>query len=89
MRDANPINFNIILECVDDFIQVDDEEIANAVLFLLEKHKIIVEGAGAASVATLLHQKINTQNHKKNWRSFKRRQYRCTNAKYHHRKRFI
>lgn len=57
MRDANPINFNIILECVDDFIQVDDEEIANAVLFLLEKHKIIVEGAGGASVATLLHQK--------------------------------
>ncbi|ELQ2138372.1 threonine ammonia-lyase, partial [Campylobacter jejuni] len=47
VRDANPINFNIILECVDDFIQVDDEEIANAVLFLLEKHKIIVEGAGA------------------------------------------
>ncbi|EFS6391767.1 threonine ammonia-lyase, partial [Campylobacter jejuni] len=45
VRDANPINFNIILECVDDFIQVDDEEIANAVLFLLEKHKIIVEGA--------------------------------------------
>lgn len=65
VRDANPINFNIILECVDDFIQVDDEEIANAVLFLLEKHKIIVEGAGAASVAALLHQKINTQNHKK------------------------
>lgn len=57
VRDANPINFNIILECVDDFIQVDDEEIANAVLFLLEKHKIIVEGAGAASVAALLHQK--------------------------------
>lgn len=55
VRDANPINFNIILECVDDFIQVDDEEIANAVLFLLEKHKIIVEGAGAASVAALLH----------------------------------
>lgn len=65
VRDVNPINFNIILECVDDFVQVDDEEIAEAVLFLLEKHKIIVEGAGAASVAALLHQKINTQNHKK------------------------
>ncbi|MCO6587727.1 pyridoxal-phosphate dependent enzyme, partial [Escherichia coli] len=54
VRDANPINFNIILECVDDFIQVDDEEIANAVLFLLERDKMIVEGAGAASVASLL-----------------------------------
>ncbi|AXP08625.1 threonine ammonia-lyase [Campylobacter hepaticus] len=65
VRDVNPINFNIILKCVDDFVLVNDEEIANAVLFLLEKHKIIVEGAGAASVAALLHQKIYTQNYKK------------------------
>ncbi|EAJ3790558.1 pyridoxal-phosphate dependent enzyme, partial [Campylobacter coli] len=55
----------IILECVDEFVQVDDEEIANAVLFLLEKHKIIVEGAGAASVAALLHQKIDIKDSKK------------------------
>ncbi len=65
VRDANPINLGIILECVDEFVQVDDEEIANAVLFLLEKHKIIVEGAGAASVAALLHQKIDIKNSKK------------------------
>ncbi|ELJ5669801.1 threonine ammonia-lyase, partial [Campylobacter coli] len=65
VRDANPINLGIILECVDEFVQVDDEEIANAVLFLLEKHKIIVEGAGAASVAALLHQKIDIKDSKK------------------------
>lgn len=65
VRDANPINFKIILESVDDFVLVDDEEIANAVLFLLEKHKIIVEGAGAASVAALLHQKTQPKNRKK------------------------
>ncbi len=59
VRDVSAKNLGIILECVDDFIQVDDEEIAEAVLFLLEKHKIIVEGAGAASVAALLHKKIN------------------------------
>ncbi|EAK9945834.1 threonine ammonia-lyase [Campylobacter lari] len=65
VRDVNKINFDIILECVDDFIQVDDEEIANAVLYLLEKHKITVEGAGASAVAALLHKKIDLKNHKK------------------------
>lgn len=65
VRDANPTNLKIILESVDDFVLVDDEEIANAVLFLLERYKIIVEGAGAASVAALLHQKLPLKNRKK------------------------
>lgn len=65
VRDVNKINFDIILECVDEFIQVDDEEIANAVLYLLEKHKMIVEGAGACAVATLLHKKVNLKGYKK------------------------
>ena len=65
VRDVNPINFNIILECVDDFVLVDDEEIAQGVLFLLEKHKIIVEGAGATCVASLLNKKFDLSNSKK------------------------
>ncbi|WP_279176676.1 threonine ammonia-lyase [Campylobacter insulaenigrae] len=65
VRDANKINFNIIVECVDEFIQVDDEEIANAVLYLLEKHKMIVEGAGASTIAALLHKKVNLDQCKK------------------------
>ncbi len=58
VRDVNEKNFNLILECVDDIVMVDDEEIANAVLFLLEKQKLVVEGAGAAGVAAILHHKI-------------------------------
>lgn len=65
VRDADPINLDIILQSVDDFVQLDDEEIANAVLFLLEKHKIIVEGAGAVGVAALLHHKIKLEGSKK------------------------
>ncbi|TEY00911.1 threonine ammonia-lyase [Campylobacter sp. US33a] len=65
VRDVNSVNLNIILESVDEFVQVDDKEIANAVLFLLEKHKIIVEGAGASAVAALLHHKINLKDSKK------------------------
>lgn len=62
VRDASEKTLSNILECVDEFVQVDDEEIANAILFLLESQKIVVEGAGAAGVAALMHGKIK---HKK------------------------
>lgn len=58
VRDVNEKNFAIIKQFVDDIITVDDEEIANAVLFLLEKQKLVVEGAGAVGVAAILHNKI-------------------------------
>ncbi len=58
VRDTSPKNLEYIKECVDELVLVDDEEIANAILFLLEKQKLVVEGAGAAGVAALLHDKI-------------------------------
>lgn len=58
VRDVNEDCFNIIKNNVDDIVMVSDEEIANAVLFLLEQHKQVVEGAGAASVAAIMHGKI-------------------------------
>ena len=59
VRDVCDMSFDIIKSCVDDIVLVDDEEIANAVLFLLEKHKMIVEGAGAVSVAALMHRNMD------------------------------
>ena len=58
VRDASETTLANILECVDEFVQVDDEEIANAILFLLETQKIVVEGAGAVGVASILHNKV-------------------------------
>ncbi len=58
VRDVNEKNLKYILEVVDDIVEVDDEEIANAILFLLEKQKLVVEGGGAVSVAALLHEKF-------------------------------
>ena len=58
VRDTSPKTLEYILESVDRFIGVDDEEIANAILFLLEKQKLSVEGAGAVGVAALLHKKL-------------------------------
>jgi len=65
VRDASPLTLAHILECVDRFIGVDDEEIANAILFLLERQKLVVEGAGAVAVAALLHDKLSHLKGKK------------------------
>lgn len=59
VRDASQITLSHILECVDEMVQVDDEEIANAILYLLEQQKIMVEGAGAVSVAAILEGKFD------------------------------
>lgn len=58
VRDTSSITLPHIIECVDRFISVDDAEIASAILFLLEKQKLVVEGAGAVGVAALLHEKL-------------------------------
>ena len=58
VRDVCEKNLNYILEVVDDIVKIDDEEIANAILFLLEKQKLVVEGGGAVAVAAILHDKI-------------------------------
>lgn len=65
VRDTSPITLKYILKNVDNFISVDDEEIASAILFLLEKQKLVVEGAGAVGVAALLHHKLEHLRGKK------------------------
>jgi threonine dehydratase len=59
VRSTNTKTLEYILECVDEVVQVEDEEIASAILFLLEKQKLVVEGAGATGVAALMHQKFD------------------------------
>ena len=59
VRDVNPQNLAHILECVDEIVEVDDEEIASAILFLLERQKLVVEGGGAAGVAAIMHHKFS------------------------------
>jgi threonine dehydratase len=50
--------FPILQEYVDDIVTVDEEEIATAVLRLLEREKTVVEGAGAVPLAALMTNKI-------------------------------
>jgi threonine dehydratase len=48
------LTFPIIQSLVDDVVTVNDEEIISAVLLLMERSKMLVEGAGAAGVAAML-----------------------------------
>ena len=49
-------------ELLDDIVHVEDDAIAEAITLLLERSKLVVEGAGAASVAALLHGAADGQN---------------------------
>ncbi|RXK04259.1 threonine ammonia-lyase [Halarcobacter bivalviorum] len=64
VRDVNPKLLDIIIDYVDHIVEVTDNEIANAILFLLEKHKLVVEGAGAVATAAIMHDKIDIEDSK-------------------------
>ena len=48
------LTMSILDELLDDVVHVEDDAIAEAIVLLLERSKLVVEGAGAASVAALL-----------------------------------
>ncbi|KKM09310.1 threonine dehydratase [Clostridiales bacterium PH28_bin88] len=48
------LTFSIIQGLVDDIVTVPDEDITTAILMLLERSKMIAEGAGAVALAALL-----------------------------------
>lgn len=58
VRRAGERTLPLIQKYVDDIVTVEEEEIANAVLLLLEREKILAEGAGAAALAALVNRRI-------------------------------
>ena len=49
---------NFISRYVDEVVTVSDDEIAEAIVFCLEKKKVILEGAGAAALAAMFHRNL-------------------------------
>lgn len=49
------LTFPVIEKYVDDIVTVDEESIAMAIVSLMEKTKLVVEGAGAVGMAALLY----------------------------------
>lgn len=56
--------FEICQKYVDGIVTVTEEEIASAILLLLEKHKMVAEGAGAVSVAAAMSNKVDIKGKK-------------------------
>jgi threonine dehydratase len=58
VKTPGEITTSMILQYVDDMVTVSDDEIASAIILLLERTKIVVEPAGAASLAACLYKKF-------------------------------
>jgi len=57
-KKTDPEMFAIVDNLVDDFVTVSDQEIVNAITFLLERSKLMAETAGASAAAALLSGKV-------------------------------
>ena len=55
VRRAGELNFSVVQRFVDDIVTLPDREIFDAMLWVMERCKLVVEGAAAAPVAALLH----------------------------------
>jgi threonine dehydratase len=62
VKKPGDLTFEVIKKIVDDVVTVSDFDILEAILLLMEKHKLIVEGAGALSLAGL--KKLQSKNKK-------------------------
>jgi threonine dehydratase len=54
VKEPGELTMGILAETLDDIVTVDDEQIAEAIVLLVERTKLVVEGAGAASAAAIL-----------------------------------
>jgi threonine dehydratase len=59
VRRAGEVTFPLVAKYVDEIVTVDEDEIASAILTLLEREKTLAEGAGAAALAALLQQRTS------------------------------
>jgi threonine dehydratase len=58
VKHPGELTMSILDEVLDEMVDVDDETISEAIVLLLERSKLVVEGAGAVGVAALLADKI-------------------------------
>jgi threonine dehydratase len=55
VRRAGVINFEMVKRHVDEIVTLPDREIFDALIWIMERCKLVVEGAAAASVAAMMH----------------------------------
>ncbi|EDS73630.1 threonine ammonia-lyase [Anaerofustis stercorihominis] len=62
VKEPGDLTYELVKEYVDEVITVTEDEIAAAILILMEKQKLVAEGAGAVSVAAAMFDKIPLKN---------------------------
>lgn len=58
VRQPGENTYNLVSEYVDEIALVSDDEVASAILALIEKQKMIAEGAGATAIAAVMFHKF-------------------------------
>jgi threonine dehydratase len=58
VKHPGELTMSILNDLLDEMVEVDDELISEAIVLLLERAKLVVEGAGAVGVAALLAEKV-------------------------------
>ncbi|MDJ1128762.1 threonine ammonia-lyase [Olsenella sp. YH-ols2217] len=64
VKEPGDLTYQLVRDYVDDVVTVSDDEVATAILTLIERHKLIAEGAGAVPVAAVLFDKIPVRGKK-------------------------
>jgi threonine dehydratase len=62
VRRAGELTLPMVERYVDEIVTVDEDEIASAILMLLEREKTLAEGAGAVALAALLQHRTSLHN---------------------------
>jgi threonine dehydratase len=58
VRRCGELNFSVVQRFVDEIVALPDKEIFEAMIWVMERCKLVVEGAAAAPVGALLHELV-------------------------------
>lgn len=64
VKSPGTLTYELCSRYVDEIVTVSEEEIATAILLLLEKMKMVAEGAGAVSIAAALFHKVDIDHNR-------------------------
>ena len=64
VKEPGDLTFKYVQQYVDDVVTVSDDEISTAILTLIEKQKMVAEGAGAAPLAAVMFNKLPVKGKK-------------------------
>lgn len=64
VKEPGDLTYELCERYVDEIVTVNDDEIAAAILALIEKQKLVAEGAGAAAVAAAMFGKLPLESKK-------------------------